>query len=75
MSPSSSRSAAPLLIASTRYRVNTEDVPVPRRSSPSNAYWVASEAVSTARPLPWNRSRVCTLSSAFAVRPAGKAPL
>ena len=48
---------------------------MPRRSSPSNAYCVASEAVSTARPLPWKRSSVCTPSSDFAVRPAGNAPL
>jgi hypothetical protein len=27
------------------------------------------------RPLPWNPCRVCTLSSDFAVRPAGNAPL
>ena len=50
--------------------MKTDDVPDPRRSSPSKAYWVASEAVRTARPLPWNRSRVCTPSSALLTQQA-----
>ena len=55
--------------------MKTDELPDPLSEVASKAYCVASEAVSTARPLPWKRSRVCTPSSAFAARPAGKAPL
>jgi hypothetical protein len=50
----------PVVNPSTRERMNTDRVPSPMMSFPSKEYWVASDAVRTTRPLPWNFSRACT---------------
>lgn len=55
--------------------MNTEGWPTPERVSPSKEYSMALDAVSTARPLPSNRSLMSIRLPPRASAPWGNAPL
>jgi hypothetical protein len=76
ISPSPSRSASPVRRPSTRALVKTDGwESASARWSPSNAYSVALDAVSTIWPVPGKASARFTLRSARGLTPAAKAPL